>query len=277
MNQLKNTDAATIHVRDWKFGSDEDIPKFWHGGRKSITRFYDNLSIFFPAGERFFIQAVRAYAPKVSDPKLREEVELFCKQEAMHNREHIRYNNHLMTQTPLFKKFEDRVQFVLKRAQQKTPRIHQLAVTAALEHFTALLGHFVLNDPRLLEGAHPEMAALWRWHAAEETEHKAVAFDVFRAVNGSERVRRFAMVTAASMFWFFVLEQQVRLMREEGILFDMKEWGALFGHLFVKPGGMFPLFKMAADYFRRDFHPWELDNSPLIKDYQRPAEYGATA
>ena len=44
--------------------------------------------------------------------------------------------------------------------------------------------------PQLLEGAHPAMVALWKWHAAEENEHKNVAFDVYKAAGGSAVYRK---------------------------------------------------------------------------------------
>ncbi len=49
----------------------------------------------------------------------------------------------------------------------------------ALEHFTAILAHQLLADPRHLEGAEKETADLWRWHAVEEIEHKGVAYDTW--------------------------------------------------------------------------------------------------
>ena len=49
----------------------------------------------------------------------------------------------------------------------------------ALEHFTAILAHQLLGNPRHLAGADPESAALWRWHAIEEIEHKGVAYDTW--------------------------------------------------------------------------------------------------
>ena len=49
----------------------------------------------------------------------------------------------------------------------------------ALEHFTAILAHELLADPRHLAGADRETADLWRWHACEEIEHKGVAYDTW--------------------------------------------------------------------------------------------------
>jgi predicted metal-dependent hydrolase len=98
---------------------------------------------------------------------------------------------------------------LLARATRRTTPRGRLAATSALEHFTALLAHFVLSDPRLLEGAHPVMAALWRWHAAEENEHKAVAYDVYRQTGGGYIERAAAMAIATVIFWAKVVEHQI--------------------------------------------------------------------
>ena len=127
---------------------------------------------------------------------------------------------------------------VLRLAARLLPASFQLAVTCALEHFTALMAHVLLSDERLLEGAHPTMAALWRWHAAEENEHKAVAFDVYKATGGSYFVRASMMIFMTLIFWALVVVQQTRLMWVDGCLFSVREWGALVRHLFVEPGGL---------------------------------------
>src|SRR6478672_6524794 len=82
-------------VRNVRFSLGDDVPRFWHGGRRSITAFFANLSIFFPVGERFFIASVRAHHRYAGTGRLRDEVNLFCGQEGMHGREHERYNEML--------------------------------------------------------------------------------------------------------------------------------------------------------------------------------------
>src|SRR3546814_16965350 len=79
----------------------------------------------------------------------------------------------------------------------------QLAATCALEHFTATLANAILADPAHLAGADAEAQRMWRWHAIEEIEHKAVAYDTWvhatRALPRWQRwaMRRFAMAAAS--------------------------------------------------------------------------------
>jgi hypothetical protein len=149
-----------------------------------------------------------------------------------------------------------------------TPKQSQLAVTCALEHFTALMADCLLSKPALLAGAHPVMSALWRWHAAEENEHKAVAFDVYRAAGGNYAGRITAMIGATLIFWTKVAEQQIRLMWADRILFSFREWVSLLGFLFVDPGGLRGLLGPYLQYFRPSFHPWDHDNRALLEAWK---------
>ena len=264
--------APELEVRNLRFDLGDEVPRYWHGGRRSITLFFDNLSIFFPAGERFFIAAVKAHADQVRDQRLLEETRAFCAQEGIHSREHIRYNDMLRRQGFPIEAMERRVERILARATRRTTPRARLAATCALEHFTALLAHFLLSNDKLLEGAHPVMAVLWRWHAAEENEHKAVAYDVYRQAGGGYIERALAMIFATVIFWAKVLEHQVRLMWADGILFSAREWWTLFRFLFIDPGGLTGLFVPYFEYYRPSFHPWQLNNRGLLDAWKAELE-----
>jgi predicted metal-dependent hydrolase len=160
------------------------------------------------------------------------------------------------------------VERLLAFVKRTTPARFQLAATCALEHFTALMAHMVLADERVLDGADAEMAALWRWHAAEENEHKAVAFDVYRAAGGGTVERLFVMVVASIVFWAKVLEHQVRMMRADGTLWSPREWGALGRFLFVSPGPLRRVIPAYLAYYRPGFHPWDIDSSALLETWR---------
>ena len=176
-------------------------------------------------------------------------------------------------------RLEKRVKRTLRLVSRTAPMRWQLGVTCALEHFTALMANLLLKDPRLLEGAHPAMAALWRWHAAEENEHKAVAFDVFKEIGGTYPERVVIMFFATVIFWAFVVEHQAEFMAADGIALNPKEWAALVRFLFVEPGGMGALIPEYLAYYKPGFHPWQIDNRALLeawkKDYATNAAYRA--
>jgi predicted metal-dependent hydrolase len=255
--------SRSIEVRNKHFDLDS-VPCYWHGGQRSVTLFTNSLSIFFPPGERFFIASVKAYADRVKDEKLRREIKLFCGQEGMHSREHVAYNRMLDRQGYPASAMEKGVERLLRFLSRRLPPLEQLAVTCALEHFTAILAHRLLSDPKLSEGRHPVMAALWRWHAAEETEHKAVAFDVYRAAGGSYGLRALTMMVTTLIFWAYVSLHQVRLMWVDECLFSLREWVLLYRFLFVDPGAMRRILRPYLTYYRPSFHPWDHDNRALL-------------
>lgn len=266
------TPPLRFEVRNVKFDVHEHVPKAWLGGRRAVSAYFDNLSIFFPPGERFFVQSVNGYRERISDPKLLAEMRVFAAQEGCHNREHIRYNELSEKNGYPAVAMEGRVTRLLERVSRRVPLRRQLAVTCALEHFTSLLGDQVLTDPRILEGAHPRMAALWRWHSAEENEHKGVAFDVYRAAGGFWLERIAIMLITTLIFWAKVIEQQLRMMWADRTLFSLTEWADLIGYLFITPGTLTRILPRYLDYYRPSFHPWDHDNHHLLESWEQ-SEY----
>jgi len=263
--------ASTPEVRNLRFSLDARTPRYWLAGRRSVTTFFDTLSIFFPLGEQFFIDAVKHYKPRVTDDKLRRDVAAFCAQEGIHRREHERYNAMLSERGYPVDDLEGRVDRLLGFARRVLPMRWQLGVTCALEHFTALMGEMILRDPAVLEGADPTMASLWRWHAAEESEHRAVAFDVFQSTGGTYRVRAATMLIASAFFWVKVVEHQARMMSADGTALSPREWKELVAYLFSKPGGFSGLIPAYVDYYRPGFHPHERSTEAELSAWKASA------
>ncbi len=244
-------------------------PRYWHGGRKAVTAYWDSLSAFFPHGEKFFVDSVNAHRAHVTDPALASAVRAFTAQEGFHRREHARYNQLLSDHGYPLVAMELRVERLLKRVRWVLPKRWQLAVTVALEHFTSLLGTLVLSDPYALEGADPVMASLWRWHSLEENEHKAVAFDVYQAAGGHWAERCFVMVLTTLVFWGKVVEQQTRMMASNGSLWQPREWVDLMRFVFIgREGGLGRLLPQYLDYFRPSFHPMRAHDLAQIDQWR---------
>jgi predicted metal-dependent hydrolase len=256
-----------IHPRDMEFGLSPDLPRHWHGGDPYVTQFFNGLSLMFPDGERFFMDAVRHYQDRVTDPALRQQVRGFLGQEGIHAREHRAYNRMLATQGYPAAAIE---RFVARFVDldRKTPRLWQLAMTCALEHFTAVFADVMLRDPRVLADAHPTMARLWRWHALEEAEHKAVAFDVYRTVApglGGYLLRILVMFLVTLGFSLQVMLHESWLLRSEGLFWKIRARRAAFRFLWVTPGVLPAGLRHYLAYYRRDFHPWQIDSADLIE------------
>lgn len=263
------TTSHPIEVRNMRFNLETDVPKHWHGGGRGVTLFFDNLSTLFPEGERFFIASIRAHLSEVTDAELRTAVRLFCGQEAMHGREHERMNAMIDAHGYPAHELEARLVKLLGFVQKTLPKRWQLAATCALEHYTALLGDLLLANPEILADAHPEMRRLWNWHAAEESEHKSVAFDVYRAAGGNTPERAVVMVLATVIFWAVLAEQQVRLMRADGIATSPKEWIKLGRFMFGEPARLQRLAWPLLDYFRPSFHPTDHGSDARVEAWRQ--------
>lgn len=265
---MSNTDS-TIEVRNLKFDLSA-VPRFWHPRGIGASVFWDELSVFFPVGETFFVKSVRHYLPQISEPKLKADVAAFAGQEGFHGREHIAYNDRLAQWYPVARMERLLPIFLLSVASKFFSPRRQLAVTAALEHFTSLMGEHILGTPTLLEGAHPQMAALWRWHAAEESEHRAVAFDVYNAVGGTWFERCRVMLVVSLLFWWAAGINTAVFMAKSGKLFSIVEWWRLFRTLCIDKDGLFrALWRPYLEYYRRDFHPMNRDDSQLLANWKQ--------
>ncbi|MDT4924434.1 MAG: uncharacterized protein QOG01_2147 [Pseudonocardiales bacterium] len=152
------------------------------------------LSAMFPEGEDFFVRSVRHYADRITDPELKKQVAGFIGQEVTHGREHRSLNERLQEMGYPTRRVDRMVKAGLRRNEKFFSHRFQLGMTAALEHYTAALAETLLTDPaaQALLGE-TEVRSLLLWHALEESEHKAVAFDVFQHAVGDERVRIRAM------------------------------------------------------------------------------------
>src|SRR6476659_7747340 len=107
------------------------------------------LSAVFPDGEDFFVRSVRHYRDRITDPELKRQVGGFIGQEAMHGRQHRAFNDRLDELGYPVKRFERFTKWGLTTREKIAPPINNLAVTAALEHFTATLAELLLTKPEV--------------------------------------------------------------------------------------------------------------------------------
>jgi len=264
----------SITPRDRRFGREAAAPRLWHGGRVEATAIYNALSTTFPAGEAFFVESVRAFR-EGTPPKLAEEIKAFTTQEAIHSREHDAFNKRASRSGYDLSKLEAQVEKRLAITRDK-PRIVSLAATMALEHFTAILAHELLADPRHLEGAEKETADLWRWHAAEEIEHKGVAYDTWlHATRHWPRRKRWSVKAKVMLYVTrnFVVDRtagSLELMRQDGVT-GLRAWSLLLSYLWVRPGMFRKIGGAWLKFFLPGFHPWNEDDRHLLRRYEASA------
>ncbi len=261
MTTIARPPEIDITPRDIHFAVDHARVADWAGGDFIRTSFFNAMSILFPAGERFFISSVAAYSGQVADPKLKSEIKAFVMQEGLHTREHLEYNEAMETIVDVERLYEGvaaRIGFLKKHFKPIT----HLAITCALEHFTAIMSHEALKRPEYLDEALPSYRRLWAWHALEECEHKSVAFDVYRTVTGGKKewFRRRRMVFVTINFLRDILINCYHIFKARDKHRDPKTWAQLGWFLLGKPGFLRNCIKPYLMYYKRDFHPSQIDD-----------------
>lgn len=253
-------------LRNKKFNLDCKKVNNWHQTGPGVTQFLNAMSLFFPAGERYFIRSVRAVRNQAPQ-YLQTNISKFVGQEAFHGREHEKLNK--MLNTP---KFDILIERALEILSEKAPPIHNLAATCALEHLTAILAQGLLEDIDSFMKSDEEFRKMWTWHALEETEHKAVAFDLYDDATLKMKVRGYiircvALIAGTAIFLALLNERYITLLHRNGQL-NIKNIIATAKFLFVHPGTFTKAIPRWLDWFRPGFHPWDHDNSSELEKYK---------
>ncbi len=265
--QAKIKASFPVRRMDFEFN---DVPRYWFHNDPFLTHFLSNLSSLFPEGEFFFVTSMRNIRDQIADPVMQKEIGAFIGQEAMHSKEHKVFNDYATAQGIDVDFFHRRVGKLLKFGHKILSHKQQVAVTCALEHFTATVAAQLMRredwNQRMND---PTMRKMWLWHAIEESEHKSVCYDAYQALyKNAYGTRTSAMVIAMVILAAVVADQQVRLMKQDGQLFNLKSWASGMWNLFGYKGFVSEQLPELLDYFRPGFHPKDHDSEALEKKYR---------
>jgi uncharacterized protein len=265
--------SATVPVRVMEFDKwVSGLPKYFASdGDIAMSHVLTVLSSTFPEGEKFFVRSVAAARDEIKDPQLLADVDGFIGQEEMHGREHHVLNERLAAYgypTRGIDRYVRGLYWVRERIQSKKVN---LAFTAALEHYTATLAELLLTDDEARKAVgQPGARDILTWHALEESEHKAVAFDVYKAVGGSETMRIFVMCLTDLLF---ILETGIMFLVSVAKDRDARRHPATLLRSLVRlpqsPFMSFRAVRILAEYHRRGFHPNDRDTRALIADWRQ--------
>ena len=258
---LNRPKATGITVRKLQFNP-KAIRRHYFANSPVMSHMLTALSSTFPIGEQFFVHSVRNVRDKVKDEKLQAQITAFIGQEAMHSKAHAEFNDAWRSDDYNL----DRFQAWLARKNEYVKNLHpkiQLAITCAFEHFTALLGGYILRHPEVLATLDEDAVKLWVWHAIEEIEHRAVAFDVYQAVYGDDKIRRMIMRSVTTGFASLTFYSATRLFLQDKAKSLPKVGGNIFGLYLL--GKMFiQLLPEYLSYFKADFHPSDIDYTKIV-------------
>lgn len=246
------------------------LPKYFVADDPVRSHIAAMLSAVFPEGEDFFVRSVRNYRKQIDDPELKKQVSGFIGQEALHGREHRDFNEALSALGYPTAFVDRRVKHGLALLHKIAPKRTQLAVTAALEHYTATLAEAILTDGGARdEFVTDEVRDLFTWHALEETEHKSVAFDVFEHVCGKRYVRvttmwavhvGFLVGMTSAVLLSVALDPTAR--RPRTFIRGVRN---LKHHPFFSR----KVVERLRDYDRRGFHPDDHDTTALLAQWRQ--------
>lgn len=268
MSQTEHTPIVPREKLDFHL-SDPDIPRFFHSNDPYKSRFFDALSTMFPVGERFFMECVRDYRSQITDPQILQDIKDFIRQEGQHTMVHNQYNARLKAQgidVDMILRKHDAWMFGFQR--KRLPKSYTLALTAAAEHLTAISAHALFDNRGVFEGADPRVRAMYAWHAIEEVEHRAVAFDVMQqTAKVGYFVRFLAMVEAILTFLVMIFVISNYMLKCDGFTFMQRVKLRAKGFWWVvKPGGFLsPVLGKIFSYFKPGFHPNQAGAMPGCK------------
>lgn len=270
--------SKTIDVRprniDFEIG--EEITYNWNGDNPGYTTWLNAMSLNFPVGEQLFVDSARACLPMCDNTELKKQVRGFMTQESIHSREHDHYNDMLKRGGVPVEAYKARGEAQRAWVKRTLSPYWQLAFTVAAEHFTATISEVALKDrKKLFKDADPKMAAIWVWHAVEESEHKAVCFDLMRDVSRSS----FQFYFARSIAGLFTLCQiyltlpliYYYMAKHTGELGNGKAFWGFLNYHFGRPGLLRKFFPAFLSYFKPGFHPWQRDNRDIIEEWDQEA------
>ncbi len=242
--------------------------KYFFGGNSILSALMYALSASFPDGERFFIDSVRHYQKDIKDPALVDQIRGFIGQEAHHSRTHEEFNaqakNVGMAMDAVDKHFKRRIGM----ARRRFSPAQQLAITAALEHITATLAQWTLENPQVVSGDQQSpLREMLIWHAMEEIEHKAVAFDVYRAAVNDETLRIRTAKIIFRTFWIQMAIAQATLLWHDRKIPSLREIREAWDFMWGKQGMRTWATPELNKYLQPGFHPNDIDQSQLLKEW----------
>jgi uncharacterized protein len=273
-------ERLVLEARDVQFDWAK-LPLHYVPGEPFATHVLNVLHLLLPAGEEFFVEVFKKTLPLIKDDQLRLDVQGFIGQESVHSQAHSGVLDHFAARRVDVTPYTDQIKWLFEkllgdRPQRSLRRQHswlleQVCVVSAIEHYTAILGEWILNAPAHdAIGTDRTMLDMLRWHGAEEVEHKAVAFDTMRHLRaGYWRQVRAQLVVTPAMLWLWI--RGVRFMYSVDPQLPpgtRPHWRDYFraARRGLVPGPL-RFIRVVGDYYRPGFHPSQLGGLGLAIDY----------
>jgi predicted metal-dependent hydrolase len=265
--------APAIKARKMNFPFSDIKEKYFFDNNTIISTYMAALSATFPPGEKGFIDSVRNYRDQITDPDLQEQIKGFIGQEGHHSYQHKEINKVLNDLGLFVHRIEKDLEKKISHDKGRLDKRDFLASTVGMEHITAIMAEYILENQHVLDPLPTSARELLLWHAVEEIEHKAVAFDVYDSCVGERRRLHIVMGIQTVLFLWQVGLYQLSLLRWAKKMPNMKDVVGAAKFFFGKDGMARNIVKPYLDYYRDDFHPWDNDNTALINKWKESRGY----
>jgi len=243
-SQASHTEGRLIPRKvqfDWS-----ETPLEWIPGQPFASHFINEINMILPAGEFWFCRLYNKALPYVTDDKLRDDVQMFIRQEAMHARAHggaiaeylkahgVETERNTKIMEWLFEQLlaDDPLGIKTPKLLERQWLVFRLGIIAAVEHMTCVLGNYAMDNRTWDQvGADPVLLDLLRWHGAEEVEHRSVAFDLYTHLGGGYLSRYYLSCLVVPLvlgLWVdgaaHIMNQDPRYAGEKFSLWKPKVW-----------------------------------------------------
>lgn len=247
---------------------DKSFPKYWNDNSPFKSHFLNALSITLPDCEKFFIDTIIPYSKKVTDPQTLAEVKEFVKQESHHRHAHKKYNNWLKDQGLPVDQLQHSQNRMWLIANKHISQSNRLALTICVEHITVVYASVFLENRKILQDMHPHFEEIWRWHALEEIEHKAVAMNIWNTYEKNNLRKNLVMMIVLPTYMWYVGKNTLVFLYFDKQLFKWQTLKDGFHFFFNKDTGLLrksliPWF----EFMKKDFHPNDQDHSNILEEY----------
>jgi predicted metal-dependent hydrolase len=263
-------DHLTLDIKprhmDFPFGSLKSLKYFDDNIYKSA--FMAGMSTSFPDGETEFLNSVRNYRDQIQHPDLKRQVKGFIGQEGHHSHQHSKVNKELDRLGYDTKSIERSLRKLIQKRVSTYSHKFRLAHTVSIEHITGIMAEHALTHPEFFDGMETPFKDLMMWHAVEELEHKAVAYDVYEACIGDKAYLHKVMKLAVALLTIRLGRFMFVLAFKTGKWRSWREWKGFCSWMFGKKGLWRSLRKPYQAFFHPDFHPWNSGGIELIEKWE---------
>ncbi|WP_459973718.1 metal-dependent hydrolase [Mycobacterium sp. MUNTM1] len=273
-------ERLVLEARDVDFDWTQ-LPFHYVPGEPFATHVLNVLHLLLPAGEEFFVEVFKQTLPLIRDDQLRLDVQGFIGQEAVHSQAHANVLAHFAARDIDLTPYTGQIKWLFdkllgprpdwSRRRQQGWLLEQVSIVSAIEHYTAILGEWILDSPAHDKiGTDPVMLDMLRWHGAEEVEHKAVAFDTMKHLQaGYWRQVRAQLVVTPAMLLLWI--RGVRFMYSLDPQLPPRTKPRWRDYFSAARRGLVPgplrFIRAIGNYYRPGFHPSQLGGLERAVDY----------